>query len=351
MLFNAAGAAGQFILLVFAVGVPIQLALGALGALGRRLSGIAAAFLPLLLLIFGVGGFLVGIADALDTIGGSEDPGWIPWYALQDRARACAPVVLGAAGAVLLTVPPVLGVALGVMKRGAIRWWAAAFAAFGGAGGGLLVLGVSRWVGEPSLAVTEAAVVGILGVAGGIAVSDCTVPARREPGIVAPRVGAAMYVVGALALLLGHVALAGYAATTALPDFDAIYAHLGALDAQAVWLGRAPWVVVPGVILGGLGLLPGLLGRRLRWIHPTVALDAAAVAGAVTLLLLAGGWGVLQWRLLSFLAGQQAAAVLEERGALDVPHVAPVPARVLIAEPGHPRWILMREGGGWSGRR
>lgn len=346
MLFNAAGAAGQFIVFVFAVGLPLQFALGALVALGRRLGGIAAAFLPLLLLAFGVGGFLLGIAESLGSIGGSEDPAWIAWYALQDRARACAPLVIGSAGALILAIPPALGAALGVMRRGATRWWAALLAAGGGLVGALAIALTARWFAEPAMAVAEALAVGILAVLCGVAVSDGAVPGRREPGLVAPRVGAAMYAVGGVAVFVGHVALVGFSATSALPDFETIYAHVGALDAQAAAFGWAPWTVAPGVLVAGMGLLPGLVLRRLRSVHPMVGLDAIAVVGSLTLLALLGGWGTLRWRLLSHLAGEQTAAVLEERGTLDVPHLAPVPARVLIAEPGHPRWILMREGGG-----
>lgn len=346
MLFSAAGAAGQIVVLVFAVGLPIQFALGALIALGRRIPGTVAAFVPALCLAAGLIGMTSGIDDAVASVGGSADPAWIPWFAVQDRARACAPAVLGAAAALLLVLPPMVGAAYTVIRTPPRRWWATGMAVGGGLVAALGMLVAGAFFGAIGDAVLPAVATLVLCTVAGVAVAEGTPPGRRAPPLAATRVGAAGFLVGAVAILAARVGLARVAALYALPEFDAPFSRVGALDAQALEAARAPWLVGPFLLVAALSLLPGIFLRRVRALPPAVGLDALAVGGLTLGIALVGGWGVLRWGSLGHLAGDHAVALLDDRGALDVPHLVPVPPRVLVLEPGAPRWITMRERGG-----
>lgn len=346
MLLNAAGAAGQFLVVVGLVGLPIQFALALLVAMGRRISGAAAAAVPAILLGIGLYGVIAGLDGSIGAIGGSGDPAWTPWFALQDRARAMAPGVLGGFMALALSLPVAFGAAARALRSHVRRWWAVIFGVGVGtvAALGMLVVGaLERTLDETVL---PALALWLLTSATAVACAEAPSPKSPRVLLVATRVAAAAWTAGAMGLLVGAICLAHHGGAHALPDFSAPFSRVGALDAQATRAARTLWLVGPFVVVASVGLLPGFFLRSLRGIVPEVGVDAVIIAAAGALLLLGSGWSALRWGLLSHLAGAHSARVVEYRVGTDVPHVEPIPPRVLLALPERPRWVVMREAGG-----
>jgi hypothetical protein len=355
VLFNASGPWGAALLLLFTLGVPIQLAGGGLVGLGRRVPAAAALLFPLALLALGLGGVAAGMDSGLAAIKEASDPAWVPWFALDDRARAFAPAVIGGGGAALLALPPALGAAFvrvragtgtplpGVSRlRAFLRVWLLPLF-------GLAVAAVAA-TGEGVAALLNPGAHVLLVPAVGSFVFACLTTVAIAPS---RRVRLSGVATGFGALAVGSVGLAvaalGYAAfgtSAALGDFSAPYAAVGDVAART----REAWIVGQVATIAALGFvlpaLPALIVRDFRAIDGISGLDAMG-AGALALLVgLVGGLSVARGTVFTRLAGAQAAAVLTEASTYDVPAIEPLPTRVLVGEADHPRWLVLRDRGG-----
>lgn len=341
MLFGAAGSFGLVLLVFLLIGLGLQAAVGGLGAVGRRVPAAGAVAFPVVALAVGALGSVHGLGEAVDAVAATGDPAWMPWFALQDRARALAPAALGAATAAVLLLPAAIGAGVGGLRltpRSWTRW-----VLVGGAVsiGTALVAGGAIRAGVGAEALGPALV--LLGL--GVAAAFTQLPAA-PPRWTLPATGAACLVFGTVAAALWLFARGAVDTLEALPDFEAPFSRLGALDRSALTLERLPLALAPGLVVLGAGALAGLAGRS------TDRLDRASAADAGLLLALglmvAVSWASIpvRWVQLGHLAGDHAAGVLRERPGYDVPHRAVVPPRVLIADPRRPRWLAVRDGGG-----
>ncbi|MFZ5479968.1 MAG: hypothetical protein ACOZNI_24600, partial [Myxococcota bacterium] len=95
MLLAAAGTWGQVVLGIAVLGTVVQVAVGALVGLGRRLPVSAALLVPMAALGVGIAGTLASFDDGIAAVRAASDPAWVPWFALDDRSRAFAPAGLG----------------------------------------------------------------------------------------------------------------------------------------------------------------------------------------------------------------------------------------------------------------
>ncbi len=341
MLLSAAGSYGPFLVVALVLGLPIQFAVASMVAFGRRVPASVAVILPSLALILGGLAVTQGVDDAIAAVGTAADPAWVPWFALQDRARAGGPAVVAGAAALVLTLPPLMGAVVRALRAGRRRWFAPVFGALVALLAAIGATAFGSSTGDPGRGVLSAIAILLLGGAASFAGLDAAPRRMTASGI-----GGACFGVGGIALIVAQLGGAWYAGLLALPDFEAVWSRVGALDAHEAAVAYVLPSVVPFLAVAGMGVLPSVLVQRLRGLDARSGMDIAGVIGAVLLVVLVWGWIPFRWRTLSHLAGDHAAAVLEERRGYDVPHRALVPPRVLIADPTRPRWVLMREEGG-----
>jgi hypothetical protein len=341
LLTSAAGPLEPFLIVALVLGLPIQFAVAAMVAFGRRVPASLALAVPALVL--GVGGVaaLRGVNDAIAAVATAADPSWIPWFALQDRARVGGTVAFAGAGGLLTCLPPLVGAAVRALRGSRRRWVGPGSAAALGvlAAIGAIVAGVET--GDTGRGVLSGIAIGVLSLAGAACAVD---PAPRR--MTASAIGGAAFALGSFSLALGQYGGAWYGGLRALPDFYAVWSRVGALEAHAADVAIVLPALLPFVAAAGIGLLPVLLAQRLHGVDGRSAADFAGLAGIALVLVLVWGWVPFRWRTLSHLAGDHGAAVLQERRGYDVPHRALVPPRVLIADPAKPRWLLMRDVGG-----
>lgn len=361
MLLIASGVYGQVDLLLFTLGLPIQLALGGLVALGRRVPATVALLLPILVLAIGFLGGIDGMEAGIAAVREASDPAWIPWFALDDRARGtapaglagilaaglCLPVAAGAAWRGLRGAParPAAGAQPAARRRTIWRTMLGWVPPLIAGGSGMIAIvwllwaavGAGRWeelaapmlaIGVFSFGVTLAAVPGR--------------PGHNANALIA--VGALLLGgVGASVAILGTSALA---ISTALGEFADPFGSIGQVTARA----RDTWRLIsplwPAVAIAVGGALPVVMARRWLTADARDGLDALALFLLLLLVAGTGAWSMARRDAFTRLAGDHARTVLRSAFAYDVPHRAPVPPRVLLADPRVPRWILLRERGG-----
>jgi hypothetical protein len=357
LLIAAAGTWGQIVLGVAVLGAFVQLAVGGLVGLGRRLPASLALLVPMVALGVGIGGTLAGLDEGVRAVRAAGDPAWVPWFALDDRARAFAPMALGGLCAAALALPPAMGAAWagvrsfrgrggtspGIPRPGGRRWRVAR-ALVGAAGGfaaslGLFAAGtLGGLLGPFTVPGVAFAALGLLCALAGSSAS----PRRRDAAVI----GLGALSVGGLGASVAAVAFAFLRVRDALGDYDDVFGRVGlVVEAVRVSWGAVP-AVAPALALVLLSALPGALWRRWRDAGPREAVDAACLG--LFLLVSAGGlaWAGMRYRVLTRMAGDHAAVVLLEAFATDVPRRAPVPPRVLVADADRPKWLLLRDRGG-----
>lgn len=341
MLLTDADLWGTLVLLLFAVGVPMQLAAAGLLTLGRRVSMLTTVGMPILILAVGLAGTVALYDEALAAVRQASDPSWVALYAIDDRARAVAPATLAGLLALLLAAPPAFGAAMASL-RVAPRRWALPVVAGG-------------------VCVTAGAVLG--GIAFALDVISPLLPPIVALGLVGPlaalagvsqhktRRSAALAGLGALLVALGGAAIAGVGLAqldvrAAVGSFEDPF---GAAGRVAELLERARVVVPPLAPAFGVALLAvGSVAASRDWrrLSPRDGLDALSVVVLTLLLTGTGAWALARRQVLSRLAGDHAAAVLAASPGYDVPHRELVPPRVLVVDDAGPRWLLLRERGG-----
>lgn len=337
-----AGPWGSTLLLFFALGVPLQLAIGALIGMRRAVPAIAALVFPLLFALGGLAVTVAALEAGMAALWNASDPSWAPWFALEDRARAMLPAALAGFGAAALVAPVALGAAVAGARGGATRGrWAftlvvAALGLVGVGGAGLLAAGLSGGgVLLPAIGGAALFVAACLAAAPGAA--------RHVPVVV---IGYGALAIGAPGLALGAWAWAAAGVAAPLGDYSAAFAAMDAVVAAARaagGVGRAG----AGLALAflALGALPAL-ARDWRRVDPGAGLEAFATVGLAGLVLLLAGWAGARERALATLAGAHAAEVLQHAPGYDVPRREPIPTRVLVGEAATPRWLMMRPRGG-----
>jgi hypothetical protein len=363
-LFNASGPWGAALLLFVALGAPIQVAVGGLVGLRRPVPAAAALLVPLLVLILGLAGMAAGMDAGVAAIHEASDPAWVSWFALDDRARATAPLVLGGGAAAALALPVAIGAAWAALRAGkglpassrtraadlALRW-----------GLPLLVLVVAGLTAAGEAFAASIDVGGrplYLPAVGTLPFALCAAfalrpAAHRRLGGVAAGFGA--LVIASAGLGLAAWGLTTFGSTAALGDFAAPFAAVGEVAARTrdTWWVRD--VAAGCAVAFVVGALPALLARSWRTLDARSGLDALGAGALALLAVLVGGFGGARAAVLTRLAGAQPAAVLQAaalqsaappgRPALDVPALAPLPARVLVGDD-HPRWLVLRDRGG-----
>ncbi|MDP2307897.1 MAG: hypothetical protein Q8P18_17865 [Pseudomonadota bacterium] len=355
MFLNASGSWVMALLLLLGLGLPLQVAVGGLIALGRPIPAAAALFVPLLLLTLGFGGTIAGMDTAIGALTQASDPAWVPWFALDDRARAMLPVAIGGGGAALLALPSALGAAWVNLRAGAVRpsnaattpWqrlgkWglpAAGLAAVALLAGGEAMAGV---IGEGAWPLWIPAVGGLPFA---LAATIALLPSRHR-GLEVVIVGYGALGIGSLGLATAAAALSALSATEALGDYSAPFAAVGEVASRT----RDVWFVNQVAAVSSLGfviaLLPTLLLRDWRRAGARSGTDVLVCSALALIALLAGVWAGARERVLTHYAGAHGAAVLAASAGYDVPHKAPIPARVLVGPIETPRWLMQRERGG-----
>lgn len=323
-------------LVALALGALVQFAFGGALVLGRRVPAAAALAVPALLLALGGAGTGVMLAWSAAGILQSGDPAWVPWFALQDRARACVPGLVACLGAVVAVLPVVTATVVRAL-RGAQPARAPALI---GAGVAVVVgAGVAADLGAASL--VEGAALAVLVLAAHLACTDGA-PAARGQALL----GLGALVLGGLALSGAHALAPQTRLLTALPSFDHPFLSLPVIDAgldgaAAQALGLLPWAVAACVLS-----LPTVVWRITQPGPRTDGTDALALVALVGAGAAAAAWAGVRADTLNRQAGAHAAAVLDEGGIPGVPLLEPVPARVLYVLPGGSHWLEMSEAGG-----
>lgn len=360
MFLNAAGDWVLALLLLLGLGLPVQVAVGGLLALGRPIVTGAALLVPLVLLILGYCGTIAGMDTAIAALRQASDPGWAPWFALDDRARAMLPAAIGGAGGALLALPVVLGAAWANLQAGAAETdmaggtaWArlarrglpglglAAVAVIAGGEAMAGVLGPSSGGQDASSLLLPA----LGGVPFALAATVAMLPSRNR-GLEGAILGFGSLGIASLGLATAAAALPALTAAQALGDYAAPFAAVGDVAART----RNAWFVNRVAALSALGFvgsfLPALFGRDWRRAGARSGTDLLVCASLAALALLAGVWAGARERVLSHHAGAHGAAVLVASAGYEVPHKVPIPARVLIGPVDMPRWLVQREQGG-----
>ncbi len=338
------------LLLLLALGLPLQVAVGGLVALGRPIPAAAALLAPLLALTLGYAGTIAGMDNAIAALTQSADPAWVPWFALDDRARALLPAALGGAGAALLALPPGVGAAWVNVRAGAAsvtsgrRW---ILPGLGLAAAGLVAVaeGVASFRGGGPWG-TGALAIPALGIVPFAVAAALAMVRSRRTGLHATVVGYGALGIASLGFATSAAALAGWSPASALGDFSAPFAAVDELAERT----REGWFVSRVAAFAAVGsvvaFLPALLVRDWRRVDARAGTDVL-VCGALALLgVLTGVWASARERVLSHYAGAHGTAVLDAVAGYDVPRRLPLPARVLIGPVEAPRWLMQRERGG-----
>ncbi len=335
-MIESLGPLAPLFFLLIGIGLLVQFALGGVIVLGRRTSATLALLVPALLLL--VGGIAQGLAlrTAAAAIHETGDPGWVPWFALQDRARACVPGLAGALGALLCVLPVLTGAAVRVVLATQRSTWPVLI----GVPMGLIVaIGTISAGGPRALPVGGALAVLVIGAA----LACVEVLPRSAAGALT---GVGALVIGGMSLALVYALSLQTDTLTALPNFDFPFLALPAVDATAERASTYSASVAPWVLLAWLGALPAIFARASTGASRADGLDGVGIVVFVLLALTSWGWAGLHWETLSRRAGAHVAAVLVEGAVPMVPMRAPVPPRVLYVLPGGSHWIEMGESGG-----
>lgn len=342
------GSWGVALALLCVVGLPLQLAFAGLMALGRKVPAFLTLLIPMLVLLIGLFGTMIGVEDAIDALGQASDPAWAPWFALDDRARAAWPAVTAGAGAALLALPVAVGAAFAARRppRPPSRSRALAFVWI------TLPIAFGVLVALAGLAVAATVdggrILALPGVGGFPfllgAVLASSVGDPRRLGAVAAGGGALVVGVGGLALCAA--AFSGANSAWALGDFSKPFETIGSVvvttrEARSVALWSAGFATV-----WTAAAVPIVLVRDWRRIEASHGLDAFVVGALVLLLLSLAGWATMRQRVLTHVAGAHAALVLASAAGYDVPAQAVLPARVLVGTAATPRWLRLGTRGG-----
>jgi hypothetical protein len=347
------GSWGMPFLLLLLFGLPIQAAVGGLVGLGRRIPAFAALFLPLLALIMGYVGMITGMNTAIAGLAQAPDPAWVPWFALDDRARAALPAALGGGSAALLALPAALGAAWVNVRAGAATAAAPTLGArarhWGLAGVGLagtaVVAGIEAGLAlfGDGAAVLWLPVLGALPFAAAAAVTALPVKRRDLAPLV---IGYGALGIASLGLATAAAGFAYAAVPTALGDFSAPFAAVEDVLARTHAFGFVARAAAAAAVGFVAVLLPALLVRDWRRVDARAGTDTLVCAALALLALVAGVWGGARARVLSHYAGGHGVAVLDAAPGYTVPARAPLPARVLVGPALTPRWLLLRDRGG-----
>ncbi len=335
---------GVALVLLFALGVPLQIAVGGLVGLGRRVPAVAALALPLLLALTGLAAAVAGLEGAMAALWNAADPAWAPWFALDDRARAAIPAALGGAGGAILALPVAIGAGwLGTKARGkglrtrlvvGLGVLAALGIAVGGTAAGLLLDG-GRPLLLPALGGPPFLLAALL--------AGLPTDPRRVPSVA---IGYGALVVGAGGLALAAACGSASLTAAALGDYATPFLSMGGVvEATREAWGVARVAGVLALLLVAVGL-PGVAWRDWRRVDPASGLDAMASGALILLVLLVAGWAGARQGVLSHLAGAHAAEVLAHAPGYAVPTREPLPRRVLTGTAATPRWLMMRDRGG-----
>ncbi len=353
MLLEDAGTAGVVCLIAATIGLPMQVALGALLALRRPIAFPIPLLLPFLLLLLGLRGSLMSWEEALLAVKSGEDPTWAPFFAIDDRARAAAPLVVGGSVALLMLFPVVTGAALAGARRTANEpheaAWRIVLPTIAGVaamlGGGIAAAG-GPLSSTDDLGVWSAATIAAVGLAV-VGLAAAVASARAHAPIATTAlVGVGCVIVAAVAAPMVTWALVERRVSGGLGGFVDPFAIPGEVAARtAVASTVVPFVILGGVVTLG-GLLPALLLRRWERLLARDGLGVLAALLALAGLVVVAGWSGARRHALARFAGDHAAAVLDAGPPFDVPRLALVPPRVFVASAVGARWIALRERGG-----
>lgn len=344
MILSAAGTWGALAVGVAVLGLPMQLAIAWMLARRRPMSLMVALSLPLLVLGLGELGSLAALGDGLHALDTLADPAYAPFFAIHDRAAALAPASLAGFAAAALAFFPAVGVAAAALREPersllglSILLPAAAVALFLGALGAIAGA-------DPRWALPLAG----FGLAAFAAAAGVTLSVAKPQPFAGPAVAVGAFVVAAIALGGGAVAAVECELAESFADFSDPWAAVVTIAEATPAAGRAQALALIATGVALVGVLPAMLLVRVSRIRATAALDLAALAAAITSLLVGGAWIALRRAVLGRLAAAFPLAVLQAASVFDVPHAQPVPPRVLVAESVSPRWLALREGGGVS---
>ncbi len=361
MLLEASGSAGVALLVVLVVALPVQCALGALVASGRRIPAAAALAAPIGLLIAGFLGTIGAFEEALDAVRASEDPAWTAFFALDDRARAMAALALGALGALACSVPVVAGAAWAARRNPSDaqipRWKRASHVlavVSGLAGAAISGLAAEVVRRDASTVGWELAVAPVAAVLLGIGASSA-VSRRAVTGAVL--VGAGGLFLGVAAAATAAVALSELALSPALGGFTEPFGLPTTVAARAEASAILAGFNVLAAAIVVVGHLPGLLLRDWRRADALHGLDVIVIGLSCMGVVGLAAWTEARRSALTHFAGDHSAAVLraaEPVEAASVPLLQPMPPRVLVVESADPldptrvlaRWVTQRDRGG-----
>ncbi len=335
-MLDSLGPLAPLFLLLLGLGLPVQFLLGGLIGVGRRLPATLALLVPALLLTLGGVGFGVGLTSAATAILETGDPAWVPWFALQDRARACIPGLAGALGAVLCVLPVLVGASSRVVPATRRSLWPVLVALPMAA---VVSLGSAFSTGARGGPIAGALAVLLVGAA----LACVEVQPRSAAGALT---GMGSLMIGGLALGLVHALGLHADFLVALPDFNFPFLAVPRMDAAADNAVALSAAVVPWVLLAWLAGLPAIFARAATGATRRDGSDGLGIVVLVLLPLVAWGWGGLQWAVLSRRAGAEVASVLSNGGGPAVPMRTPVPPRVLYVLPGGSHWVELGEAGG-----
>jgi hypothetical protein len=338
---------GYAMLLLLVLGLPLQLAVGGLVAMQRRMWTWAVLLVPMLVLLTALASIIVSLNASIHGLAQTSDPAWVPWFALDDRARATLLGVPGGVAAAILCGPVAIGAAFAGFRAwrpsGSRLVRAVGIAFFIFYAIGLQILGISAafWF-ENGAPLFFLALGSPLFMIGSVLASSQRDP--RRFGTAAAGFGALLVGVGGL--LLATISGGFSKSASAFGSFDDPFGQVGAVVHACVDAAGASQVAALLALASIIGAVPPLVARDIRRLDGQHGLDVLVSGGLGLLLVLAGGWAVARERVLTFSAGAHAMVVLAASQDYAVPFLEPVPARVLVGSAESPRWIMMRERGG-----
>lgn len=344
-MIESLGPLAPLFFLLFGIGLPVQFALGGVIGVGRRTWASFALLVPALLLVLGGAAEGLALRAAAAAIQETGDPGWVPWFALQDRARACIPGLAGALGCLLCVLPVLAGAAARVVPATRRSVWPVLV---GLPMGVVVAIGTVATAGSPAMPDGDSLAVLVIGAALGVLVIGAALACVE----ILPRsafgalTGVGALVIGGMSLSLVYALGLQADVLTALPDFDFPFLTLGAVDATAERASTFALSVAPWVLLAWLSSLPAVFARASSGASRADGVDGVGIVVFVLLALTTWGWAGLQWEMLSRRAGAHVSSVLVEGATPALPMRAPVPPRVLYVLPGASRWFEMGESGG-----
>jgi hypothetical protein len=340
MDLGSLGDLGIVALALAALGLPVQLAIGLAVGGGRRVPVAVALFMPLLVLMLGLGSIVGDYSRLQLSLVDPADPTWVPWYLLYDRAAATAAAPMSGMLGFALCVPAMVGAA----ARGLRAEHRGVVGPLGAASGGLvsgvgLVLGGSL-MGRPSLAL-PGLLLSLLALltAGALA-------AVRPRHLSVAGIGVAGFIVATTGL--GVAALGGLELelTDTLSDLNGAWQQVDAIAAHERLVRNVGLALLVAVLGAVATQLPGLGFIRSRDAGASQGLDIAASGALLGGALLSVTWCAVKRSMLGRLGGAHAAWVLAAGPGYDVPRIDALPPRVLVAGNETSTWIEMADGGG-----